>query len=744
MKLAMPLFALATGILIGFAHPSDAAIGDRITTFQVTLPQPLEARQNNFCTWGFCDLSPRLYSSPLPDGKILVGWSDASGNGHVSRVNGSSLEATFNFPSLPVRGLVAHADGSFAVLLWDKATPGTYWDNIMKLSKRNASGGAIWTTTLVNADAAVPNPVNSSGIGDGRLGYGGGKYGAYFSVHSQPDGGGLEHEGDQLTFVDDNGVIQAGGWAWGLSHSMAELIDYHPELNRLTAVGVSDCFPGKGLHATHSSPSEWHSLFASDGNCGGSVSAQLGQIAAADGSRWIVAFSALAHGGFPGQGIGILSFAGNYVPSAVTWLTNTNGTEERDPVLGRIGAPLNSNRYLVGWRMQTSGEFKLGIINSAGTFLEAAETVSPGITWGNRDDSFRTQADGDVCWVQGSANSTTLRIHCYSDQAGPACGITDLAAGAQTACNPATNTYTQQVVVTYHDPPTSGTLDVNGQSFAIGTSPQSVTLQGLPSNGAPVNVTAAFSAQPTCARTENALFTAPAACIPVASVCVSPALPIPDNTPSGVTSGLVMNQNMPIQQVRVFVDITHTWIGDLIVRVTHGATTVTLHNLSGNDQDDIVGWYPTDFPVDGPGSLSDFNGASSNGTWTLFVSDNASQDIGVLNEWCVEVTGPAVAVEEGSSAPAMFAVLPSYPNPVRTGAATIRFTLPERRVVTLRVYDGSGRLVRELFDGQRTAGMHKVEWDGADQHGRQVASGVYFYQLDAGQESLTRKLTLVR
>ena len=92
------------------------------------------------------------------------------------------------------------------------------------------------------------------------------------------------------------------------------------------------------------------------------------------------------------------------------------------------------------------------------------------------------------------------------------CSIGDLAAGTQTACNPATNTYTQVVVVTFANPPTSGNLVVNGQSFAIGTSPQSVTLTGLVANGAAVNVTANFLAQTTCSRTENALFTAPQSC----------------------------------------------------------------------------------------------------------------------------------------------------------------------------------------------------------------------------------------
>ena len=94
------------------------------------------------------------------------------------------------------------------------------------------------------------------------------------------------------------------------------------------------------------------------------------------------------------------------------------------------------------------------------------------------------------------------------------CGITAITAGTQTACVPATNTYTQPVTVTFANAPASGTLDINGQSFAIGTSPQTVTLIGLTSNGASVNVTASFSANAACTFTANNLFTAAADCTP--------------------------------------------------------------------------------------------------------------------------------------------------------------------------------------------------------------------------------------
>lgn len=94
------------------------------------------------------------------------------------------------------------------------------------------------------------------------------------------------------------------------------------------------------------------------------------------------------------------------------------------------------------------------------------------------------------------------------------CQISDLAAGAQTSCDEETNFYTQAITVTYLNPPPVGQLVVNGQYFAITSSPQTVVLNGLESDGQPVNVTAYFSATPACTFSENALFTAPDNCLP--------------------------------------------------------------------------------------------------------------------------------------------------------------------------------------------------------------------------------------
>jgi hypothetical protein len=86
----------------------------------------------------------------------------------------------------------------------------------------------------------------------------------------------------------------------------------------------------------------------------------------------------------------------------------------------------------------------------------------------------------------------------------------------------------------------------------------------------------------------------------------------------------------------------------------------------------------------------------------------------------------------------------AFPNPFNP-ATEIRFALPTGGArVELKVYDFAGRLVRTLVDEDLPAGEHTVSWRGADDRGRQVASGVYVCRLRAGETVATRKLNLVK
>ncbi|MEO1652559.1 MAG: S8 family serine peptidase, partial [Bacteroidota bacterium] len=101
------------------------------------------------------------------------------------------------------------------------------------------------------------------------------------------------------------------------------------------------------------------------------------------------------------------------------------------------------------------------------------------------------------------------------------CSISNITAGSPSACNASDNRYTVDITVSYSNAPASGDLVVNGQSFAITSSPQTVTLSNLSSNGLTVDVTANFSIEPSCSLRVATLFTAPSSCFNAPEVFIN-------------------------------------------------------------------------------------------------------------------------------------------------------------------------------------------------------------------------------
>ena len=93
--------------------------------------------------------------------------------------------------------------------------------------------------------------------------------------------------------------------------------------------------------------------------------------------------------------------------------------------------------------------------------------------------------------------------------------------------------------------------------------------------------------------------------------------------------------------------------------------------------------------------------------------------------------------------PGEFELTQNFPNPFNP-ATVIRFSLPEPGEVELAVFNILGRRVATLAEGVHEAGEHTVRWDGRDDEGNGVSSGVYLYRLKAGERSQTRKMLLVR
>jgi hypothetical protein len=97
--------------------------------------------------------------------------------------------------------------------------------------------------------------------------------------------------------------------------------------------------------------------------------------------------------------------------------------------------------------------------------------------------------------------------------------------------------------------------------------------------------------------------------------------------------------------------------------------------------------------------------------------------------------------------PKVFSLSQNYPNPFNP-STTIAFDIPENtgtmQQVDLTVYDIRGRCVRTLINSDLEPGSHKIHWDGRNDHGQSVSSGIYLYILKAGGERITRKMTVLK
>lgn len=106
-------------------------------------------------------------------------------------------------------------------------------------------------------------------------------------------------------------------------------------------------------------------------------------------------------------------------------------------------------------------------------------------------------------------------------------------------------------------------------------------------------------------------------------------------------------------------------------------------------------------------------------------------------------TSLSLATGVGETASYRFRLYQNNPNPFNP-TTRIHFEIDERSPVTLSIFDVQGRLVRRLVDEMRDPGLYGVQWNGTNEKGESVSSGIYFYRLVAGREVETRKMVLLK
>jgi hypothetical protein len=165
-----------------------------------------------------------------------------------------------------------------------------------------------------------------------------------------------------------------------------------------------------------------------------------------------------------------------------------------------------------------------------------------------------------------------------------------------------------------------------------------------------------------------------------------------------------------------------------------GQTWVDLENTTVSDR----AWRLMEF------DLSDYIALSDRVRVRFIAQDILGESIveAAVDDVDVLATGFLGADAPDAATPTRFGLGQNRPNPFNP-TTTVRFSLAAGAVTQLTIFDVSGRAVRSLVNGALPAGEHAVVWDGRDDMGRSVPSGIYLYKIQAGTETATKKMMLL-
>ncbi len=183
-------------------------------------------------------------------------------------------------------------------------------------------------------------------------------------------------------------------------------------------------------------------------------------------------------------------------------------------------------------------------------------------------------------------------------------------------------------------------------------------------------------------------------------------------------------------------DLEFSTVGDVSVYFggpeADGEWDVQIHN------NDIPG-YQKYFGMDCAG-IGDYNG---DGIDDFAFSAIDSYNIGHVYIYAGWDSGTDVTYEYEPNLPSDFTLSQNYPNPFNM-STTIEFSLPRRSHTTLIIYNILGERLRTLISGELPVGSYTLSWDGSIETGSPVASGVYLYEMRAGEITLSEKMVVLK
>jgi len=228
---------------------------------------------------------------------------------------------------------------------------------------------------------------------------------------------------------------------------------------------------------------------------------------------------------------------------------------------------------------------------------------------------------------------------------------------------------------------------------------------------------------------------------------------IPDN--SIVRDTISISGSGNLESIEVFLSVTHSNVEDLdiILRAPNGEIR-QLTTDNGTNGDDILTFFVDgETPVTNPqylapwsdltapeNTMGTFGGTKISGNWILEVTDDNTGNTGVLEGWGIRINDAVtIGIEPiSNTTPGKYSLSQNYPNPFNP-ESSIEFAIAKTGFVKLSVFDITGREVESLVNEEMNAGTFKVKWNAS-----KYSSGVYFYRIESGSFTDTKKMMLVK
>jgi endoglucanase len=158
------------------------------------------------------------------------------------------------------------------------------------------------------------------------------------------------------------------------------------------------------------------------------------------------------------------------------------------------------------------------------------------------------------------------------------------------------------------------------------------------------------------------------------------------------------------------------------------------------DLQDMGAWDPDDQTwYGGPGQMVDWTSVQR----FQFVSETAAQPDAEIFIDRLRIVSPTAIDKKPGENPSAFRLEANYPNPFNA-STVFEFNLPDKAKTQLSIYNIQGQLVKTLVSSSLNAGVYQYSWDGVDESGHSMPSGVYFYELKTDNQKLVRQMALIR